>query len=199
MTSERFAKEDEMATATINPADVANEDAIEALARLVAINADLTARIAAIPAGTRITLADGKTLSAADVAKLWDKVKFVVTTATYGPGYGGSFDYASGTSYIRDKTVNGWDDFPSGGEFITLHELIHSSAQGEAVRQAMWTKYYNENKHKPGYDTVYYLAPEFSEVEEYCYFGARAIMRQLGIPDFEGEFEHGYDYDDLKE
>lgn len=189
-----------MATVAIDPAtDAADDKVKEAKQRLVDLNIQLTAGIAAIPAGTRIAMADGKTLSAADVAGLWNKVKFVVTNKTFGPGYGGSFDFTSGTSYIRADTVNGWDAFPSGGEFITLHELIHSSAQGEAVRQAMWTKYYNANKNSAGYADRYHSTPEFSEVEEYCYFGARAIMRQMGIPDFVGEFDHGYEFADLDE
>jgi hypothetical protein len=187
-----------MATVEIDPAENGADPKIEeARERLIALNGDLAARIAAIPAGTRIAMADGKTLDAADLARLWNKVKFVVTNKAFGPGYGGSFDYASGTSYIRADTVNGWDIFPSGGEFITLHELIHSCDHGEAVRQAMWTRYYDANKDSPGYADRYHSTPEFSEVEEYCYFGARAIMREMGIADFVGQFDHGYEFGDL--
>ena len=177
--------------------DPADPNIKEAKDRLTALNTELTAMIAALPPKTRIEMADGKVLTGADVAKLWKKVHFVITNKTFGPGYGGSFDYASGTSYIRAETVNGWDIFPSGGEFITLHELIHSCKHGEAVRRAMWTKYHSENKHKADYAKDYFKAPEFSEVEEYCYFGARAIMRKMNIADFEGVFDHGYEYGDL--
>jgi len=187
-----------MATVSIDPnEDATSPDIRKAKDALLALNEELLEKITAIPSDTPIVMADGKTLSGDDVRRLWDKVKFVVTTKSFGPGYGGSFDYASGTSYIRADTVTGWDLFPSGGEFITLHELIHSCDHGEAVRQAMWTKYYNENKDKPDYAAKYRDTAEFSEVEEYCYFGARAIMRQLGIADFEGTFDHGYEYGDL--
>ena len=177
--------------------DPADPKIKEAKERLVALDAELTQMLAKLPSAGKIELADGKALTGAEIAKLWNKVHFVITNKAFGPGYGGSFDYASGTSYIRADTVNGWDIFPSGGEFITLHELIHSCKHGEAVRQKMWTKYHNENKHKPDYARDYFKAPEFSEVEEYCYFGARAIMRKLNIADFVGQFEHGYEYGDL--
>jgi hypothetical protein len=187
-----------MATVSIDPEENADDPQIrKAEEALIELNADLTARIAAIPKARKIAMADGKTLSRDDIRKLWDKVRFVITTKTFGRGYGGSFDYASGTSYIRADTVNGWNVFPSGAEFITLHELIHSCKHGEAVRQAMWKKYYKENKSKPNYADKYRDTPEFSEVEEYCYAGARAIMRELGIPDFQGQFDHGYEYGDL--
>lgn len=187
-----------MASVSIDPDENADDPEIgEARERLLKLDLDLTHRLAALPKEVRIKMADNKELTSDDVRDLWAKVKFVVTNKTYGRGYGGSFDYATGTSYIRAETVTGWDVFPSGGEFITLHELIHSCAHGEAVRQAMWTKYYNENKHKPNYADLYRDTPEFSEVEEYCYFGARAIMRHLDIPDFEGQFDHGYEFNDL--
>lgn len=187
-----------MATVSIDPDEDLDDPLIrQAEEALIELNADLTVRIAAIPEGREIAMADGKELSRDDVRRLWDKVKFVITTKAFGRGYGGSFDYESGTSYIRADTVNGWNLFPSGAEFITLHELIHSCEHGEAVRQAMWTKYRNENDHKPDYVDKYRDTPEFSEVEEYCYAGARAIMRELGIPDFEGQFDHGYEYGDL--
>jgi hypothetical protein len=190
-----------MATATIEQAGGLNAaeqaEVAKAMKVLDDLILDLTPRIAALPAGTRIRMADNKTLSAKDVNKLWKDVKFVITVRAFGPGYGGSFDYATKTSYIRADTVNGWDVFPSGAEFITLHELIHSCAHGEAVRQAMWKKYSKANKNVPGMAAAYWGSPLFSEVEEYCYFGARAIMRALNIPDFVGTFDHGYEYGDL--
>jgi len=158
---------------------------------------ELTAKLGALPDTAQVAMADGKMLTGADLKQLWGEIKFVITTRSYGPGYGGSFDYATKTSYIRHDTVTGWDIFPSGAEFITLHELIHSCAPGEAVRQAMWKKYYDENKDDPTMVDRYRDTPEFSEVEEYCYCGARAIMEALNIPVFQGKFTHGYEYGDL--
>jgi len=187
-----------MATVTIDPAEnPADPEVLLADKILRELIGELTPKIAAIPPRTKVAMADRKTLTGGDLRKLWGKVKFVITTKAFGPGYGGSFDFASSTSYIRADTVTGWDKHVSGAEFITLHELIHSSAPGEAVRQAMWKKYYKKNKNKPNYLAEYRDTALFSEVEEYCYFGARAIMRALKVPDFAGTFDHGYEYGDL--
>ena len=163
---------------------------LRAQARLAQLAAELTNRIDDLDPACEIVLADGERLAGKDVQALWDEVRFVVTDRPFGHGYGGSFDYATKTSYMRYDTANGWDAHSSGLPFIVLHELIHSCAPGEAVRQRCWSDYV-------GHRDDYWRSPLFEEVEEYCYCGAREIMAALDIAPFEGDFAHGFEYDDL--
>ncbi len=175
-------------------------DIADAEKRLTAMAADLDKRIAALAAKTEIKVLGKTILTGKDIKELWAKISYVITDKTYGPGYGGSFDYATHTSHIMASTVNGWDAWPSGLAFITLHELLHSSKEGERVRQKQWTDYLADCRKRKVRDDKgehYYSSPFFSEVEEFCYCGSREIMAALGIPPFTGQFEHGFEYGDL--
>jgi hypothetical protein len=175
-------------------------DIAAAETRLKAMAANLDGRIAALDPKTEIKVLGKTILTGKDIKSLWSKISYVVTDKTYGAGYGGSFDYASSTSHIMHGTVNGWDAHPSGLAFITLHELLHSSKEGERVRQKQWTDYLADCKKRKVKDDKgehYYGSPFFSEVEEFCYCGSREIMAALGIPPFTGTFDHGFEYGDL--
>ena len=168
--------------------------------RLNAMTADLDRRIGALDPKAEIKVLGKTVLTGKDVRELWAKIGYVITDKTYGPGYGGSFDYATHSSHVMASTVNGWDAWPSGLAFITLHELIHSSKAGEAVRQKQWADYLADCRKRGVKDDKgehYYGSPYFSEVEEFCYCGSREIMAALGIPPFTGQFEHGFEYGDL--
>jgi hypothetical protein len=175
-------------------------DIASAETRLKAMAADLDNRIAALDPKAQIKVLGKTILTGTDIKALWSKISYIITDKTYGPGYGGSFDYASSTSHIMASTVNGWDLYPSGLAFITLHELLHSSKEGERVRQKQWTDYLADCKKRKVKDDKgehYYGSAYFSEVEEFCYCGSREIMTALGIPPFTGTFEHGFEYGDL--
>jgi hypothetical protein len=162
--------------------------------------ANLDTRIAALDPKKEIKVLGKTILTGKDIKGLWAKIRYVITDKTFGPGYGGSFDYASSTSHIMHGTVNGWDAHPNGLAFITLHELLHSSKEGERVRQKQWKDYLADCKRKGVKDDKgvnYYTSPFFSEVEEFCYLGSRELMAALGIPPFTGAFEHGFEYGDL--
>jgi hypothetical protein len=175
-------------------------DIASAEARLKAMAADLDHRIAALDSKAEIKVLGKTILTGKEIKALWSKIAYIITDKTYGPGYGGSFDYASHTSNIMASTVNGWDAHPGGLAFITLHELLHSSKEGERVRQKQWTDYLADCRKRNVKDDKgehYYGSPYFSEVEEFCYCGSREIMAALGIPAFTGTFEHGFEYGDL--
>ena len=175
-------------------------DIAAAEVRLKAMAAELDKRIAALNKKAQIKVLGKTILTGKDIKELWARISYVITDKTYGPGYGGSFDYASHTSHIMASTVNGWDAFPSGLAFITLHELLHSSKEGERVRQKQWTDYLADCRRRKVNDDKgehYYGSAYFSEVEEFCYCGSREIMAALGFPPFTGQFEHGFEYGDL--
>jgi hypothetical protein len=175
-------------------------DIASAEIRLKAMAADLDKRIVALDSKAQIKVLGKTILTGKDIKSLWSKISYVITDKTYGPGYGGSFDYASHTSHIMASTVNGWDLHPSGLAFITLHELLHSSKEGEKVRQKQWTDYLADCKRRKVKDDkgeLYYGSAFFSEVEEFCFCGSREILAALGIPAFAGTFEHGFEYGDL--
>jgi hypothetical protein len=182
-------------------ADTQTQDDIAAAeTRLKAMAATLDARIGALDAKTQIKVLGKTILTGKDIKSLWSKISYVITDKTYGLGYGGSFDYDSSTSHIMHHTVNGWDAHPGGLAFITLHELLHSSKEGERVRRKQWTDYLADCKRRKVKDDKgehYYGSPYFSEVEEFCYVGSREIMAALGLPPFTGAFEHGFEYGDL--
>lgn len=175
-------------------------DIAAAETRLNAMVAKIDQGVAALDPKTEIKVLGKTILTGKEIKKLWSKISYVITDRTYGPGYGGSFDYDSSTSHIMASTVNGWDAHPGGLAFITLHELIHSSKEGERVRQKQWTDYLADCKKRKVKDDKgehYYGSPYFSEVEEFCYCGSREIVAALGLPAFKGQFEHGFEYGDL--
>jgi hypothetical protein len=168
--------------------------------RLQAMAAKIDQRVAGLDPKTEIKVLGKTVLTGKEIKQLWSKISYVITDKTYGPGYGGSFDYATSTSHIMASTVNGWDLHPGGLAFITLHELLHSSKEGERVRQKQWTDYLADCKKRKVKDDKgehYYGSPYFSEVEEFCYCGSREIVIALGLPVFTGTFEHGFEYGDL--
>ncbi len=82
---------------------------------------------------------DGTTKTGAQVKALWAAMDFVVTDRAYGPGRGGAV--VGTTSYMNFQNWNDWDALPDGGNFILLHELVHTDPAVIAYIQSQFDAY----------------------------------------------------------
>lgn len=110
-----------LAAATLAAAITAADDAIDNLAD-----------------NAVITLANGQTITGAQVKAVWNSISFHVTTGMdYGAGRGGA--NSGGVVAIGATTVNGYAAFGSNGmNFLLAHEIAHNTAVGMAANQSFW-------------------------------------------------------------
>jgi hypothetical protein len=157
----------------------------------------MTPKIQALADTATVMLPDGTVMTGAELKQLWNTIDFVVTDQTFGTDRGGAYDSGSRVSAINVDTMNGWNAWPGGLAFITLHEIAHSSEAAANVETAMWEAHLAAGGTAANYDAS---SPYFQENEEFANLFARDTMAALGLP-LDPNFPptNGYEYGDLSQ
>lgn len=180
--------------------DPANRAAVQAAAeKLTSHIAQLTPRIAALSNTAVIPLANGQSITGAELKALWGKADFVVTDANFGPDRGGATE--GFLSQIRYTTVEGYaahgensaTGFP-GLNFLIAHELIHMTDIAQFYYSDQYADYRAEN---PGLSEAQLAAQfqdtilQFRQNEQFANFGGLKILDALDLPEPPSAIESG--------
>ena len=187
-------------------AEVTNPDnapQVQAAAeKMTAIVDMLTEKINALDPNAVITLADGSTITGAQLQALWNTIDFVITDRTaadFGDGRNGALYRATGEAFINASYVNLMDSVPNGNAFVALHEVMHYSARGNEIDQQMWAAHValNPNATDAELRALYNdNSPHFQENEEFANVSTRNVLAapQFNIP-IAGYWQPGSGYE----
>ncbi|AXA92728.1 hypothetical protein [Massilia sp. YMA4] len=121
------------------PLTADEQKAVDALVKSVQ---DTTNAVAAIPDNARVTLANGQSVTGAELKQIWAKTDIVVNEQgfTYRNGTTrGEADYAGGNPQVSFNIDNltGYAANPGGTNYLPLHELGHMTNAGRTENERL--------------------------------------------------------------
>jgi hypothetical protein len=179
--------------------DPANQAKVHYAAYLAQVEiARLTKEIAEVPNDKKFQMADGRTITGAQLKEYWGKLNFGITDETFGPNRGGALLYDEQLATFSADALIGYNAADVNGmAFAMMHEIMHFSDLGRDIDTRMWRQFRDES---PGLTVdqqlaVFHLSHPFEENEEYVNYGARELTRGMDIPPLPTfEPENGYEY-----
>ena len=125
-----------------------------------------------------LTFRNGQTMTGAEIKNLWNKIDFLVTDRNnFGMDRGGAV--VRFLSQMNVNTVTGYDAWPNGLSFISMHEMMHMTDIGKAYDLANWQAYSAAGGTLANYNSS---NSYFRDNESFVNNAANSLVEKLGLP-----------------